>query len=395
MPDETPNNPTPQTQTATPQGAPPAVAPSTQTGNLSDRIAAMAFPEGKPLPFTAKQAEEVDKKQSEAAKVQTPAAPATTPQADDDTPPAELSEKGKASWRIWKDGEKKKYSELETKYKALNSEVETYKKNPQTKVEIKAPNDYEDIKKREAEYSDRLKLLDLQNHPQFKQHFETKYSAVFDTVKMLGGKDGDKLVDLLKQPESDLRTQRLEEVFATISPLYQSQLGAALLEYKKVEAEKSNELAKGKENYAKFINMQQENQRKLQEQAQAKMDAEFEKQLQAARKDLPIFQKKDGDDTWNRQVDSFEKQARDIYTGNLPLPDLARASQWSAAAPLFLQDLNAKAEEIKNLNAEINRLKGAQPKPGAGVDPKENEVPSNLSLSERIVWQAQRAGAVR
>ncbi len=402
MPDETPTTQT-QTSTASPQGTQPATQQPTQTASsFIERITAQAqaFPDGRLLPATREQADKIEKQQAEAAaktQAQTPEAqPTQTTNVDDsETPPAELSEKGKENWKKWKAAEKVKLQEWENKWKAANTELETLKKTPQTKVEVKAPDDYEDLKKREAEYSDRLKLLDLQNHPQFKQHFESKYEGVFNTVKLIGGKDGDKLVELLKQPESELKTQQLEEVFSKISPLYQSQLGAAFLKMKEIDAEKAMELSKGKDNYSKVIAMQQENQRKQQEQAAAQANRVFEEQLQSARKELHIFQKKDGDEAWNKQVDSFEKTARDIYTGNLPLPELARAAQWSAAAPLFLQDADAKATEIANLKAELGRLKAVQPKPGSGTDPKEPQMPANMSLSERIVWQAQQAGAVR
>lgn len=396
MPDE-PITPTPSTATASPQGAQSEPQPTTQTGNLADRIASLAFPEGKPLPYTPKQATALEKKQADVAnaQAQTPAAATATANVDD-APPAELSEKGKESWKKWKAAEREKYAELEKKWQATNTELETFKKTPPKPAEPVVPLDYEEIKKRESELSEKLKLLDIEQHPQFQKHFGERFNAVFAAAKQIGGPEqGEKIAALLKLPDSDYKTAQLDAITESLSPSKKSMMGALLMKYEEVSGERNSELSKAKENYAAYTSRVQEAQKRQQEQAKAQAERAFEEQLQAAQKDLPVFQKRDGDEAWNKQVDSAIQTARNIYTGNMPLPDLARASQWSAAGPLLAQDAHAKGKEIETLKAEITRLKGALPKPGGGTDPKEPEIPANLSLADRIVLQAQRAGVVR
>lgn len=381
MPDETPNTPTPSTATASPQ-TPTAEAPPTQTGNLSDRITAMAFPGGQPLPATAAKAKD--------AGAQQPAAPAATatPQ-NDDEPPADIkSEAGKANWKMLR----ARGNEFEAKWKAAQTEIENYKKNPPKPAEPQIPADYEELKKNHAELDEKLKLLDIERHPKFQKHFGAKLESALTTAKNIGGET---LANLLKLPDSDFKTEQLENVLKSLSPLKQTMLGSLLLDVEKINNERASELNSAKENYAKYISIQEAQQKQQQEYQKQQADRVFTQELEQATKGLPVFQKVEGNDAWNKQVDSAIQNARNIFEGKLPLPDFARASNWAAAAPLLLQDSAAKGKEIETLKAELARLKGVQPKPGAGGDPKEPTVPANMSLADRIVWQAQQGGAVK
>lgn len=303
------------------------------------------------------------------------------------------SEAGKANWKLLR-AKAKERNEMESKWRQAQQELENYKKNPREVM-----SEMESLRKERDTLSDRLKELDVERHPKFKAYFEEKVNTVHNQVKQIGGKEyGDKLVNILKLPASDWRTAQLEEIFKRLTPIHQTQLGAVLVDAEKIDAERASEISKAKENYQKFQLQQQEAQRKTVEQQRTLVERTFNHVINEATDALEgfhVFQRREGDEAWNRQVDELIGAARRIYNRQLDLPELARAATWAAAAPVILQDALAKAQEIAALQKELVALKAARPKPGAGTDPKGPDVPTHLSLSDRIVWQAQQAGAVR
>ena len=65
--------------------------------------------------------------------------------------------------------------------------------------------------------SERVRLLDIERHPEFVKKYEGKITGVFESMKTLVGTDGDRLVGLLKSPENDYRNSQIDDIVENLS----------------------------------------------------------------------------------------------------------------------------------------------------------------------------------
>lgn len=396
------NTQTTGTNTATTQ-APATTAPATTTASpqsMAERIAGYRATPGQfddsPRP---PKVQEPNAEQVEAAKAAELAK--TNPEElfdkiikDENYAPSDIkSEAGKANWKLLR-AKAKERNEFESKLKTATEEIEKLKNAPKVPGD---PAELEALKKERDLLSDRLKELDVERHPKFQTYFDNKTNAVLAEAKKVGGTEfGDKIANLLKLPDSEYRTAQLGEILSQLPPLNQGRLVKVLSDMEAVQSEKGVELAKARENYDKIQKAEREQAQKSQQEQRAKIDQALDRQIAEAQKAIPLFQKRDGDDKWNKSVDDRLNNARNSLKNGLDEESLARALIWAQVAPEILQDALAKAQDISSLQKELSSFKSATPKPGSGESPNPAPtIPAKLNLMDRIVWQAEQAGAVR
>lgn len=256
--------------------------------------------------------------------------------------------------------------------KQLDELKKTATKTPAEDYEAKLKTLNEE---REA-LSERLRLLDIERHPEFVKKYEGRINGVFDSVKNLVGTDGDRLVSLLKAPESDYRNSQIDDIVEGLSPAKKAKLGALIVKHEEIQSERNAEINEAKSDYEAIRSRYQEEESTNTKTALEEANKTWSKVAENARA-LEIFEPREGDDEWNTELNQRMDLARQIFNGENSEEDLAKAALWAAAAPKYRELLYAQVEVNKRLQSELAKYRGAEP--GVSSSSKGNSRPASSS----------------
>jgi len=208
--------------------------------------------------------------------------------------------------------------------------------------------------------SERVRLLDIERHPDFIKKYEGKINGVFDSVKNLVGTDGERLVSLLKSPESDYRNSQIDDIVEGLSPSKKAKLGALIVKYDEINGERASELSEAKADYDAVISKYQQDNEEGTKAALESATKTWQKVSTDARS-LEIFEPRENDEEWNSELNQRLSLAQQIFNGENSEEDLAKAALWAAAAPKYRELLYAQVEVNKRLQAELSKYRGSEP----------------------------------
>jgi hypothetical protein len=226
--------------------------------------------------------------------------------------------------------------------------------NPNYEAQLKTLQEERDA------LSERVRILDVERHPEFVKKYEGKISGVFDSVKNLVGTDGERLVDLLKSPESDYRNSQIDDIVEGLSPSKKAKLGALIVKYDEINGERASEISEAKADYDAIISKYQQDNEEGTKAALESATKTWTKVSENARA-LEIFEPREGDDEWNTELNGRLSLAQQIFNGENSEEDLAKAALWAAAAPKYRELLYAQVEVNKRLQAELSKYRGSEP----------------------------------
>jgi len=208
--------------------------------------------------------------------------------------------------------------------------------------------------------SERVRLLDIERHPDFVKKYESKITGVFDSLKGLVGTEGDRLIGLLKSPENDYRNSQIDDIVEGLSPSKKAKLGALIVKYDEINGEKSAEMSEAKADYDAVISKYRQDSDANTASALESATKTWTKVSENARA-LEIFEPRDNDEEWNTELNGRLNLARQIFNGENSEEDLAKAALWAAAAPKYRELLYSQVEVNKRLQAELAKYRGSQP----------------------------------
>jgi hypothetical protein len=276
------------------------------------------------------------------------AKPAAT-QATDDTDIPETIKSTKAADAFRKIKEEK--AQLAKQLEELKAGKST---NPDFESQLKALQEERDA------LSERVRLLDIERHPEFIKKYEGKINGVFDSVKNLVGTDGERLVSLLKSPDSDYRNSQIDDIVEGLSPSKKAKLGALIVKYDEINGERASELSEAKADYDAVISKYQQDNEEGTKAALESATKTWQKVSNDARS-LEIFEPRENDEEWNSELNQRLSLAQQIFNGENSEEDLAKAALWAAAAPKYRELLYAQVEVNKRLQAELSKYRGSEP----------------------------------
>jgi hypothetical protein len=226
--------------------------------------------------------------------------------------------------------------------------------NPQFESQLKTLQEERDA------LSERVRLLDIERHPDFIKKYEGKITGVFDSVKNLVGTDGERLVSLLKSPDSDYRNSQIDDIVEGLSPSKKAKLGALIVKYDEINGERSSELTEAKADYDAVISKYKQDNEEGTKAALESANKTWQKVSTDARS-LEIFEPRENDEEWNTELNGRLSLAQQIFNGENSEEDLAKAALWAAAAPKYRELLYAQVEVNKRLQAELSKYRGSEP----------------------------------
>ena len=312
-------------------------------------------PKQKPQQKTSKTADDTSPKLSKAEKdiermfgKKTSSEP-TAPVATEDTDIPETIKSTKAADAFRKIKEEK--AQLARQLEELKAGKST---NPDFESQLKALQEERDA------LSERVRLLDIERHPDFIKKYEGKINGVFDSVRNLVGTDGERLVSLLKSPESDYRNSQIDDIVEGLSPSKKAKLGALIVKYDEINGERASELSEAKADYDAVISKYQQDNEEGTKAALESATKTWQKVSSDARS-LEIFEPRENDEEWNSELNQRLSLAQQIFNGENSEEDLAKAALWAAAAPKYRELLYAQVEVNKRLQAELSKYRGSEP----------------------------------
>ena len=278
-----------------------------------------------------------------------PAAETTAPTATDDADIPETIKSTKAADAFRKIKEEK--AQLAKQLDELKAGKTT---NPNFESQLKTLQEERDA------LSERVRLLDIERHPEFVKKYEGKINGVFESVKGLVGTDGERLVSLLKSPESDYRNSQIDDIVDGLSPSKKAKLGALIVRYDEINGEKAAEMSEAKSDYDAIISKYQQDNEQGTRAALESANKTWAKVSENARA-LEIFEPREGDEEWNGELNQRLSLAQQIFNGENSEEDLAKAALWAAAAPKYRELLYSQVEVNKRLQAELAKYRGSEP----------------------------------
>jgi hypothetical protein len=258
--------------------------------------------------------------------------------------------------------------------------------------------EHDTFKKHNQELLDRIQTIALEKDPRFENHFKSQTDTAISLAKQaVGPNHSERVAALLQMPDSEFRTQQLDEIQAELGRTQSARLGAAIVRMDEIMLSRNSALAKSKENWEAM----QKADREQQTAQRQKLDQTFQKTLskwQDKESGIPLFQLKDGDETHNAGVQERVKRASEIFNMKVDAEEFSKAVMWAASAPGLLKDLIDRETTIKTLNEELKALKSGGPELNGGSDrgdsPVEDEKEyEGLSYGEIIAKKAVKAGA--
>ena len=239
--------------------------------------------------------------------------------------------------------------------------------------------------------SERVRLLDIERHPEFVKKYEGKITGVFESMKTLVGTDGDRLVGLLKSPENDYRNSQIDDIVENLSSAKRAKLGALIVKYDEINGEKSAEMSEAKADYDSIISKYQQDNEQGTRAALESANKTWTKVSENARA-LEIFEPRENDEEWNKELTGRLSLAQQIFNGENSEEDLAKAALWAAAAPKYRELLYSQVEVNKRLKAELAKLRGSEPGVSSrATNPGFKSANTNSAKSEDFVANVMKS----
>lgn len=215
----------------------------------------------------------------------------------------------------------------------------------------------EDVQRERDELSKRLRVTNIERHPDFERKYSAKINAAVEQAKgVVGEENAERIEKLLKMDDSEHRTNALEDLFGELSTSKSAVMGAIIQRVGEVNSERAGALADSETTYAEMVAQQ----RQAREATVASSDAVFSDVMKEA-SGIELFQPRDGDDEWNREIDSRVAQAKRIFSGDNDQHELARASFWAASGPKYRELLADSIEINRRLREQLGNVNGATP----------------------------------
>lgn len=251
----------------------------------------------------------------------------------------------------------KERDEFKGKYSEYEKELTELRKRPVHNAEI-----IKKIEQERDEFKGKYEAFIVQFTPEFQAKFDNQKAQVIETLKTsIPEAEAKKLAELMELPNNEAKRKAIQEITDQFDQFQVAEVVAANREIQRIEKERKDSIANANKTLAGIG----EERRKQSEESQAKLAKAFEENAAKVQQGLTVYQKRDGDEAWNKGVEEGLAVARKIFSGEIDADDKAQAALMAAAAPRILEsykrDVAAKDQEIATLKETVAKLQGASP----------------------------------
>lgn len=292
-------------------------------------------------------------------------------------PPKDLSAKAKDNWRKLQESSAKRIADLEAKIQA-QAAAPAAGDTTDWKAKLEA------VEARAAELEQRVERTDFEKSPRFQQQFTSKEQAALkDAVGYLEGSDvNPNIIDLAARATGSARIKLLSE--AGIDGALLSAIMPSLRAYDDIQREKGAALENWKGTAAQWQKDQDHQKTQQEAQSRAQEERVFTEVGQKVAQNFEVYQKVDGHDGWNRQVDEISAEVKRFASGEMPLEQIAEIVHYGVGAKHLHAMFHTLQGKFREAQTELTALKSASPGGGNanGSTGKVEDPTSKLPLKE-------------
>lgn len=243
-------------------------------------------------------------------------------------------------------------------------------KELQTKLQEQASRphpEFEETRKKLAEYQEREKVYFLEHSPEFKQAFNTRIEdAITEAKEAVGAANAAELEKILRAPPGEWRNERFREFAAKLEDdIARSDARDAYSKLRATQRERDGELAKAGENLKALEQVKMREREQSMEQARLARQRLYEQSLAESSKGLIEFRETE-DAAHNTQVAENRELLKSFLTSDLPPEEMGRMAAWAVRGYRSLAKEKALTEKVAALEGEIAKLSSSTPGMDAG-----------------------------
>lgn len=355
-------------------GAADANAPGADTAAAKQAAAAAKAEEDRKAAeakaATAKEAEA--RKQAEAAKA---------------APVEEKWPRTSADWDKFKENRKQEREKLEREIKTRDETIGSLQaKVKETEEAIskgagngefpaEAKKQIETLQARANQLSQRLQELEVTAHPDFQSYFKFKIDEQVSIAKdMLGEEKGKKFEEIVNIPEHpslrEYKKAAMDDLLSDLSPYEAGSLSSVTTNLRMIERERQSEISKAKTHADELKAKADTEKKQTATQTAAQREKLFNDAITTLKDDKvgsAVYQKRDGDEAWNKAVEQRILNAKRYLFGapDLKPEEISLAALHAAAFPGILaaykEDMVSWRERAEKAEGQVKALTAAQP----------------------------------
>lgn len=234
------------------------------------------------------------------------------------------------------------------------------------------PVQFDSLRKERDDYLTRLREVAIERDPGFSAEYDRNLKVVLDGARSIMGSQGDAILKALEL-SPDARDAAIDGILKDIPDTRRPFIIAAAVDAQtKLSALRSareSKIADAKANWEKWQTESRTSEvaRLQQERGQSETAlATLVQKWQDPKEGLPLLQKREGDATWNSEVDATVARAGEILAGSLTPVAMADAALRAASFHNLLASHNALVAKNAEYEGKLRELGALEP--GAGGD---------------------------
>ncbi len=255
-----------------------------------------------------------------------------------------------------------------------------------------ANDKYEKLKSEYDEMSKVLSVSNLEKHPKFREQFTKPIEAQVERAQAyVPEEDRSQLSKILKMPIGEARANALDNLTGELPASRQAYLQSVVNRIDEISYDRDKQLEDSKTSYDKMVEEEQLISDSKSVERNKALEKSFNTMLNEAQENIPIYQKREGDEEWNSGVQERINLAQKILMEQNSFEDAATAALWAASGGALVEQNAGLVEHNRRLQAEINQLKGAEPD-AAGTGASKPAPVKNSSFSDTVLGELRDLG---
>ena len=264
-----------------------------------------------------------------------------------------------------------------------------------SELELKTSSseEYETLKAQYNELSEVLSVSNLERHPKFREQFVKPIEDQINRALVyVPEEQKSEMAKLLKLPASPKRADALDELTGDLPASRQAYLQSAISRIDEIAHQRDEKIEESKSSYDQLIADEKAGSEAQTAERNKSLERSFGTMLREAQENIPIYQTREGDEEWNAGVKERVGLARRILMEQNSFEDAATAALWAASGGALVEQNAGLVEHNRRLQAEISKLKGAEPSASGTASEAKPQQVANSSFSDKVMGELRDLG---
>ena len=297
-------------------------------------------------------------------------------------PPPEIKGKARENFKRFQEQSTAKIQGLQAELEKTQAEFKALKESGVQSESV--AKELETLRAERQQLNDEIEKIAFERSPKFRQQYIAREDSLKNqALKLLKSAGVDET--LFEQAVIASEKKKFELLSdESLSDGHRSALASLLIQYDMLQEEKNQALSKSKE-YASQLAQEEESKKQAEiTQFQEKEKQVFTSALERISKTYEPFTKVEGNEAWNKQVETNVEVAKKFFSGQLSWDELAEMALYGSGAKTIHHMFKTVQTKLNEANAEIKRLKSASPSVNGHTAPVKQSDPS-MSREQRAM----------